>query len=174
MEFGLTKALRRLTMGMDFVDCYGDAEHNEFTIGTSKIKCVKTREATNEIGGFAQYCYLAEDSLLVVDRTHRFSLRKDKKEMANCFVSSTEIYVALANIYDSIVDTGENTANKFRCVTFSETEDPRVVAEGETLFTEPADILQISAECRLRGDRVEMRNVQILHSSLFELNHRHS
>ena len=168
MNFGLTRTLRQLRIDMDcatFVAC----TDYDFTIGTSNIRCVKTREATNEIGGFAQYCYLADDELAIVDRTHRFSLRQNKKEIANCFVSTTEIYIALSLI-DNAMDTEYNTHDYFQCITFSETEDPRVVLDGEPLFTEAPDILQISAECRLHGDSVEMRNVQILHESLFELN----
>lgn len=171
MAFGLTKALRRLTIGMDFVDCWDDENKNNFTLGTSNIRCVQTREATNEVGGFAQYTYIAEDGLIIVDRTHRFSLRKDKKEMANCFVSTTEVYIALAREYDNFMDTGGDMIDEYQCITFSETEDPRVVKEGDAFFTEAADILQISAECRLRGDTVELRKVQILHNTLFELNH---
>ena len=168
MDFGLTRALRRLSIGMD-LDFYADCDEHEFTIGMSNIKCVKTREATNEIGGFAQYCYIADDELVVVDRTHRFSLRRNRKEVANCFVSTTEIYVALSLI-NNMIDERFNSLDSFQCITFSETEDPRVVLDGEPLFTETPDILQISAECRLLGDRVEMRNVHIFHESLFELN----
>tara|TARA_Y100000389_G_scaffold202024_1_gene246257 strand:- start:784 stop:1305 length:522 start_codon:yes stop_codon:yes gene_type:complete len=170
MAVGLSKALRRFSLGMDFIDCYDDEQKITFTLGTSNIKCVKTREATNEIGGFAQFVYIAEDNLMVVDRTHRFSLRRDKKEITNCFVSTTEIYVALTKVYDEMMDTDTDILEEYQCITFSETEDPRVVAKGDALFTEPPDIFQISAECRLRGDRVEMTNVHVLHTSLFELN----
>ena len=170
MAFGLTKALRQVRIGMDFVDCWDDDNKSKFTLGTSNIKCIQTREATNEVGGFAQYKFLVEDSLMIVDRTHRFSLRKDKKEMANCFVSTTEVYIALGQEYDNLTDADGDTIDEYQCIAFSETEDPRVVKEGDAFFTEPADVLQISAECRLRGDTVELRNVQILHNTLFELN----
>lgn len=173
MDSRLTRGLRRLSfgiaIGMDF-NFDTDCDDHDFTIGTSSIKCVKTREATSEIGGFAQYCYLVDDELVIVDRSHRFSLRKNRKEIANCFVSTTEIYIALTDFIENAMDTEGNTREYLHRITFSETEDPRVVLDGEPLFTEPTDILQISAECRLLGDRVEMRNVQILHESLFELN----
>ena len=168
MDFGLARALRRLQLGMDSESHTGGSE-DMFTIGTSIIKCVKTREATDEIGGFAQYCYLADDNLVIVYRTHRFSLRRNNEEVANCFVSTTEIYVALSLI-DSMEDETFDSSVSFKRITFSETEDPRLVLDGEPLFTEAPEILQISAECRLLGDRVEMRNVHIFHESLFELN----
>jgi len=168
MDFGLRRALKGLSIGMDF-EFYEDCDEREFTIDMSNIRCVKTREATNEIGGFAHYCYLADEVLVIIDRTHRFLLRENTKEIANCFVSTTEIYIALSLI-ENAKDEELNAHDSVNCITFSETEDPRVVLSGEPLFTEPPNILQISAECRLLGDRVEMRNVQILHESLFQLN----
>lgn len=170
MEFGITKALRRLSMGMDFVDCYDDADTIEFTLGTSKLKCVKTREATNEIGGFAQYCYLTEDPFVVVDRSHRFSLRRNRKEQANCFISTTEIYMAILDSESEMMELDKPDFKIYHPITFSETEDPRIVGDGDQLFVEPPSILQIFAECRLLGDRVELQNIQVLHESLFEMN----
>ena len=153
-------------MDFDF-DSHTNVDDPNFTIGISKIMCVETRQATNEIGGFAQYSYLAEDEIVIVNRTHRFSLRQNRQEVANCFVSTTEIYVALANT----VDVGENMlGGEYQCITFSETEDPRIVNEGDPLFAESPDILQISADCKLVGDHVEMRHVRVYHKSLFILN----
>ncbi len=168
MDFGLAKALRQLTFGMDFdYDSY--AEEYEFTIGTSKIKCVKIREGTNEVGGFPLFCYVAEDDVVVVNRTHRFSLRKNREEVANCFVSTTEIYIAVMNMVEEMMNDGDEIAEYYP-ITFSETEDPRIVSDGEALFIDSPDILQISAECKLCGDKVEMRNVHVYHHSLFVLN----
>lgn len=170
MEFGLTKALRNMRICIDS-GFRAETHKAKFTIGTSRIKCIETRRATNEIGGFAQHAYVAVDDLVIVNRTHRFSLRRNKKETANCFVSATELCIALSKADAGVMEiVGEEDAEwHYPCVTFSETEDPRVVRDGDALFTEPAEILQISAECRLLGDRIEMTNVHVLHESLFEM-----
>ena len=168
MEFGLANALRRLSVSIDS-NMGTRAHETEFTLGTSVLKCVKTREATDEVGGFAHFCYLVEDDLLIIRRTHRFSLRKNKVELANCFISTTEIYLALASFADNS-GGDEQRFDDFHCIAFSETEDARIVADGEPMFTEAADILQICAECKICGDMVSIRNIHVLHESLFELN----
>ena len=110
MEFGLTKALRNMRICIDS-GFRAETHKAKFTIGTSRIKCIETRRATNEIGGFAQHAYVAVDDLVIVNHTHRFSLRRNKKETANCFVSATELCIALSKADAGVMEiVGEEDA----------------------------------------------------------------
>ena len=156
---------------------FRDHEEAEFTIGTSTIRCVVTRPATNQVGGFAQHAYISDAPVVIANRTHRFSLRRNRTEMANCFLSATEVWVTVANDANAANDDtagGEgasyNGASTWFPITFSETEDPRIIKDGAPLFTGPPDELQIFAECCLcADDQIKMRKLQVFHFSLSEM-----
>lgn len=179
MSLGISEVMKKLSLrGDQWRRGRSNPCPPKFTLDNSVLRCIQTRKATDEVGGFAKYVYLCNDNFAILNNSHSFELRRNGKKLATCAVNMSELWWVIAHMEceEKVEQREANDHDTHRFtnqgafpVTFAANTYPKILQDGEPLFDDPPDVFQIYAECTLKKNYIEMTNIHAYHQSLFEL-----